>query len=150
MGERPTPVPAAEVFTAARERVTTVGRQTLPFVRSRRPLRPRVAEPSRADLSTAASCSGTRIRTRKRNIAVPLDHGSFADTVTELFNDEGAEATSKEQQLVRHRTNANLPSSLPLHPLQAIAAASAKFPAALGLRTSRAGLASGLSASPSG
>jgi hypothetical protein len=42
---------------------------------------------------------GTRIRTRKRNIAVPLDHGSFADTVTELFNEEGAEGTSKQQQL---------------------------------------------------
>lgn len=44
---------------------------------------------------------GARIRTRKRNIAVPLDKGSFADTVVTLFLDskEDDEDITQEQQL---------------------------------------------------
>lgn len=50
--------------------------------------------------------SGARIRTRKRNIAVPLDKGSFADTVVTLYLDskedeEGKEELSPQHQFVR-------------------------------------------------
>ena len=32
-------------------------------------------------------CRGAQIKTRKRNIAVPLDPGSFADAVVAIFQD---------------------------------------------------------------
>ena len=34
------------------------------------------------------SCSGVQIKTRKRNIAVALDPGSFADAVVAIFEDQ--------------------------------------------------------------
>lgn len=37
------------------------------------------------------SLGGTRIRQRKRNITVPLDHASFADVVVGVFQDAAAE-----------------------------------------------------------
>ena len=33
-------------------------------------------------------CSGVQIKTRKRNIAVALDPGSFADAVVTIFEDQ--------------------------------------------------------------
>mmetsp|Transcript_17942 Transcript_17942/g.24820 ORF Transcript_17942/g.24820 Transcript_17942/m.24820 type:complete len:426 (-) Transcript_17942:304-1581(-) len=42
---------------------------------------------------------GARIRTRKRNISVPLDKGSFADTVVTIFNDSHEEGLSVAEQL---------------------------------------------------
>lgn len=46
---------------------------------------------------------GARIRTRKRNIAVPLDKGSFADTVVSLYleskEEEGDEVLTQQQHL---------------------------------------------------
>ena len=33
-------------------------------------------------------CSGVQIKTRKRNIAVALDPGSFADAVVAIFEDQ--------------------------------------------------------------
>lgn len=42
---------------------------------------------------------GARIKTRKRNIAVPLDPASFADAVIQIFSDASEEGASLEQNL---------------------------------------------------
>jgi len=42
---------------------------------------------------------GARIRTRKRNITVPLDPSSFADTVIAIYNDSFEEGYTTQQQL---------------------------------------------------
>ena len=39
--------------------------------------------------------SGTRIKTRKRNIAVPLDTGTFADAVVLIYNEHKGDLVSK-------------------------------------------------------
>ena len=38
-------------------------------------------------LTSCLFCRGAQIKTRKRNIAVPLDPGSFADAVVAIFQD---------------------------------------------------------------
>ena len=42
---------------------------------------------------------GTRIRTRKRNITVPLDPTSFADTVIAIWKDALEDGFTQQQQL---------------------------------------------------
>jgi hypothetical protein len=45
-----------------------------------------VGQKSRMEvLSYLIDCSGTRIKTRKRNIAVPLDTATFADAVVQIY-----------------------------------------------------------------
>lgn len=48
-------------------------------------------------------CSGAQIKTRKRNIAVPLDPASFADAVVEIFQDskEGDDLEKNLQAAVK-------------------------------------------------
>jgi uncharacterized protein YfaA (DUF2138 family) len=50
-----------------------------------------------------AYCSGAQIKTRKRNIAVPLDPGSFADAVVQIFQDskEGDDLEKNLQAAVK-------------------------------------------------
>ena len=50
------------------------------------------------ELTLASLCSGVTIKTRKRNIAVALDPGSFADAVVTIFEDS-SESDSLEQNL---------------------------------------------------
>ena len=42
---------------------------------------------------------GARIRTRKRNITVPLDPTSFADTVIAIYHNAYEEGYTQQQQL---------------------------------------------------
>jgi hypothetical protein len=37
------------------------------------------------------NCRGTRIKTRKRNIAAPLDPASFSDAVVQIYLDNGGD-----------------------------------------------------------
>jgi hypothetical protein len=36
-------------------------------------------------------CRGTRIKTRKRNIAAPLDPASFSDAIVQIYLDNGGD-----------------------------------------------------------
>ncbi|MBA0872734.1 hypothetical protein Goshw_019556 [Gossypium schwendimanii] len=40
-------------------------------------------------------CSGTRIKTRKRNIAAPLDPSAFADAVVQIYLDNAGDLASQ-------------------------------------------------------
>jgi hypothetical protein len=42
-----------------------------------------------------ADFNGTRIKTRKRNIAVPLDTGTFADAVVLIYNEHKGDLVSE-------------------------------------------------------
>ena len=52
----------------------------------------------RADQRRCA-CSGVQIKTRKRNIAVALDPGSFSDAVVTIFEDARVDGDTLEQGL---------------------------------------------------
>lgn len=52
----------------------------------------------RADQRRCA-CSGVQIKTRKRNIAVALDPGSFSDAVVTIFEDARVDGDNLEQGL---------------------------------------------------
>ena len=45
------------------------------------------------------ACSGVQIKTRKRNIAVALDPGSFSDAVVTIFEDARVDGDNLEQGL---------------------------------------------------
>ena len=47
-----------------------------------------IAGQDRDRLRLIGLCSGVQIKTRKRNIAVALDPGSFADAVVTIFEDQ--------------------------------------------------------------
>ena len=55
-------------------------------------------------------CSGAQIKTRKRNIAVPLDPASFADAVVEIFQDskEGDDLDKNLQAAVKASADLSL------------------------------------------
>lgn len=55
-------------------------------------------------------CSGAQIKTRKRNIAVPLDPASFADAVVEIFQDskEGDDLEKNLQAAVKASVESKL------------------------------------------
>lgn len=59
--------------------------------------------PIRVSNLVYAACSGAQIKTRKRNIAVPLDPSSFADAVVEIFQDskEGDDLEKNLQAAVK-------------------------------------------------
>ena len=59
------------------------------------PVRARSAKEQKPQLG------GTRLRQRKRNINVPLDHTSFADDVVAIFQDAAVEGADVETNLVR-------------------------------------------------
>lgn len=50
-------------------------------------------------LQSSPTNSGASIKTRKRNIAVPLDPGSFANAVVQIFEDSTPEGADAEKAL---------------------------------------------------
>ena len=59
-----------------------------------------------ADRCGACLCSGATLKTRKRNISVPLDPGSFADAVVTIINDAKTPDAPIEKNLGGHLTHA--------------------------------------------
>jgi hypothetical protein len=47
-------------------------------------------------------CRGTRIKTRKRNIAAPLDPASFSDAVVQIYLDNGGDLVRRVKEFCDH------------------------------------------------
>jgi hypothetical protein len=46
---------------------------------------------------------GTRIKTRKRNIAAPLDPASFSDAIVQIYLDNGGDLVRLSLSVLSHR-----------------------------------------------
>jgi hypothetical protein len=84
------------VFEAAQRRRSQLSREYSVIVRFRRStLNAAIC----TDRSRCPHRSGAQLKTRKRNIAVPLDPGSFADAVVTIFEDSKEEGNDLEKNL---------------------------------------------------